>query len=81
MGSYIDGEANRPTGAFRGGIEMAMDFETVKFMRRLLGIVGAIIGGGVGFQYFDLLGAAGGAVIGYVVGWNLVDLFKGRAHK
>jgi len=60
---------------------MAMDFETVKFMRRLLGIVCAVIGAGLGYQYYALLGGAGGALVGYVVGWNLVDLLKGRAHK
>jgi len=60
---------------------MAMDFETVKFLRRLFGILGMVIGGGFGYQYFELLGAAGGAVVGYAIGWNLVDLFKGRAHK
>jgi uncharacterized membrane protein len=60
---------------------MAMDFETVKFMRRLFGIVGAVIGAGFGYQYYALLGGAAGALVGYIAGWNLVDLFKGRAHK
>jgi len=27
------------------------------------------------------MGAIGGAVIGAIIGWNTVDLFKGRAHK
>ncbi len=60
---------------------MAMDFETVKFMRRLLGVVCAVIGAGLGYQYFELLGGIGGLIVGYGVGWNLVDLLKGRAHK
>ena len=60
---------------------MAMDFETVKFMRRLFGVIGAVIGAGAGYRYFDLLGGAAGVFVGYIVGWNFVDLFKGRAHK
>ena len=60
---------------------MAMDFETVKFMRRLLGGLCAVIGAAAGYRYYDMLGGAGGLIVGYVVGWNLVDLIKGRAHK
>ena len=60
---------------------MAMDLETVKFLRRLFGIVCAVIGAGAGYQYYGMLGGAGGVLVGYAVGWNLVDLLKGRAHK
>jgi hypothetical protein len=60
---------------------MAMDFETVKFMRRLFGGLCAVIGAAVGYQYYATLGGAGGVIIGYAIGWNLVDMFKGRAHK
>ncbi len=60
---------------------MAMDFETVKFMRRLFGGLGAIIGATAGYKYYGMLGGAGGLLVGYAVGWNLVDLLKGRAHK
>jgi len=60
---------------------MAMDFETVKFLRRLLGVVCAVIGAGVGYRYYEILGGFGGVLVGYAVGWNLVDLLKGRAHK
>lgn len=60
---------------------MAMDFETVKFLRPLFGIVMLLIGAAAGHQYFELPGAVGGGFLGYVVGWNLVDLFKGRARK
>lgn len=60
---------------------MAMDFETVRFLRVLFGLVFLAVGAAAGYRYFDLLGAAGGALAGYVVGWNAVDLFKGRARK
>jgi len=60
---------------------MAMDFETVKFLRRLFGGLCAFIGAAAGYQYFAMLGGVGGAIVGYAVGWNLVDFFKGRAHK
>ena len=60
---------------------MAMDFETVKFMRILFAFVGAAIGAAAGFKYFELVGAIGGIVIGAIIGWNTVDFFKGRAHK
>lgn len=60
---------------------MAMDFETVKFLRYLFAVVFASIGGAMGVQYYDKTGAIAGVVIGALVGWNLVDLFKGRAHK
>jgi len=60
---------------------MAMDFETVKFMRFLFAFVGAAIGAATGIKYYGTVGAIGGIVIGGIVGWNTVDLFKGRAHK
>ena len=60
---------------------MAMDLETVKFMRRLFGVVFALIGAAAGHRYYGTLGAVGGIFVGYVVGWNIVDLLKGRAHK
>ena len=63
------------------GVLMAMDFETVKFLRYLFAVVFASIGGAMGVQYYDKTGAIAGVVIGALVGWNLVDLFKGRAHK
>jgi hypothetical protein len=60
---------------------MSMDFETVRFMRILFGLVFLVVGAAGGYIYFGTLGAAGGALVGYVVGWNTVDLFKGRASK
>ena len=54
---------------------MAMDHETVKFLRFLC------IGAAAGHSYYGMLGGAGGALIGYIVGSNVVDLFKGRASK
>jgi len=60
---------------------MAMDFETVKFMRFLFAFVGAAIGAAAGIKYYGTVGVIGGVVIGAIVGWNTVDLFKGRAHK
>ena len=60
---------------------MSMDFETVKFLRVLFAFVFACIGIAAGFKYYGLLGSAGGAFVGYIIGWNLVDLVKGRAGK
>ena len=60
---------------------MAMDFETVKTLRVLFGFVLLLVGAAAGYQYFELAGAVGGGFLGYVMGWNLVDLFKGRARK
>ncbi len=60
---------------------MAMDFETVKFLRLLFALVFAFVGIAAGLKYFGILGAIGGAFLGYIVGWNTVDFFKGRAHK
>jgi hypothetical protein len=61
-----------------------MDFATVRFLRFVFAVTGALIGAAAGYRYlsaFPLLGPAGGAVVGAVVGWNAVDLIKGRAHK
>jgi len=60
---------------------MSMDFETVRYMRILFAIVFAAVGGAGGARYFGLVGGIGGAIIGAFVGWNAVDLVKGRAHK
>lgn len=60
---------------------MAMDHETVKFLRFLIGVLGLCIGAAAGHSYYGMLGGAGGALIGYIVGSNVVDLFKGRASK
>ena len=60
---------------------MALDFETVKFLRVLFGLVFLVVGAAGGYKYFDLLGALGGGFLGYVAGWNAVDFLKGRAHK
>jgi small-conductance mechanosensitive channel len=60
-----------------------MDFETVHFMRIVVGIVGTVVGAGAGLKYlgFGLTGAVAGGIVGLIVGWNAVDLFKGRTHK
>jgi hypothetical protein len=60
---------------------MAMDFETVKFMRVLFAVIFAAVGGAGGYKYFGVIGAIGGGLVGALVGWNTVDLLKGRAHK
>lgn len=60
---------------------MAMDFETVKYLRLIFAVVFAFVGVAGGLKYFGPFGAVGGALAGYVVGWNTVDFFKGRAHK
>jgi hypothetical protein len=61
-----------------------MDFATVRFLRLVFGVVGALVGAAAGFRYvgqFPMLGTLGGAVLGAAIGWNAVDLIKGRAHK
>jgi uncharacterized membrane protein len=61
-----------------------MDFATVRFLRVVFAVTGALIGAAAGYRYvpgFALLAPVGGAVIGAIVGWNAVDLIKGRAHK
>ena len=60
---------------------MSMDFETVRFMRVLFAIVFAAVGGAGGIKYFGIGGAIAGVILGAIVGWNAVDLVKGRAHK
>jgi hypothetical protein len=68
---------------------MSMDFETVRFLRFAFAVIFAIVGGAAGIKYGGILpGQIGaivapaiGAVVGAIFGWNLVDLFKGRAHK
>jgi len=73
-----------PSGAANAKVGvngMPMDFETVRFLRVTFAIVFACVGIAAGFKYYGLLGSAGGAFIGYIIGWNLVDLVKGRAGK
>jgi hypothetical protein len=53
----------------------------VRFLRVLFGLVFLAVGAAAGYRSFGPLGAAGGALAGYVIGWNAVDLFKGRARK
>ena len=63
---------------------MSMDFATVRFFRIVFAVTGALIGAATGYRYlsgFQILGPAGGAVVGAIIGWNTVDLIKGRAHK
>jgi len=67
-----------------------MDFETVRFLRIIFGVVFAVVGGAAGVKYGpgllgpqngSLVGPIVGAVVGAIVGWNAVDLVKGRARK
>lgn len=58
-----------------------MDFETVKFLRRLFALIFTFVGAAAGYRYYDMIGGVAGALVGYVFGWNAVDLFKGRARK
>ena len=60
---------------------MAMDFETVKQLRILFAIIGAVVGAAAGFRYFESTGVLVGIAIGAIVGWNAVDLIKGRTQK
>jgi divalent metal cation (Fe/Co/Zn/Cd) transporter len=63
---------------------MSMDFATVRFMRVVFAVTGALVGAAAGYRYlpgFPVLGPAGGVVVGAIAGWNAVDLIKGRAHK
>ena len=68
---------------------MAMDFETVRFLRAIFLVIFAVVGGAAGVKYGpvllgtqgELIGPIVGAVIGGIAGWNAVDLFKGRARK
>jgi len=61
-----------------------MDFATVRFFRIVFAITGALVGAAAGHRYFGgfpIFGPVGGAVVGAIIGWNTVDLIKGRAHK
>jgi hypothetical protein len=61
-----------------------MDFATVRFLRVVFAITGTLIGAAAGYRYlpaYPLLAPIGGAVVGFIVGWNAVDLIKGRAQK
>jgi len=60
---------------------MALDFETVRFLRWVFAVVGLCIGGAAGIKSYGTNGALVGAAIGAVIGWNVPDLFKGRAQK
>jgi len=63
---------------------MALDHSTVRSLRWLFGAVFGLVGAAAGFRYLQDLGAAGiagAAAVGAFVGWNFVDLFKGRSHK
>ena len=60
---------------------MAMDFETVKYLRRLFGVLFACVGAAAGYKYYGTLGAVVGVFVGFAVGSSVVDLFKGRAQK
>ena len=60
---------------------MALDFETVRFLRWVFAVVGFCIGGAAGIKYYGMTGALVGGAIGAIIGWNVPDLFKGRAQK
>ena len=60
---------------------MALDFETVRFLRWVFLVVGFCVGAAAGFKGYGTTGALIGGAIGAVVGWNIPDLFKGRAQK
>jgi len=64
-----------------GGDAMAMDFETVRFLRFVFAVVGFFVGGAAGIKYYGTTGGLIGGVIGAIVGWNTPDLFKGRTQK
>ena len=63
---------------------MALDFATVRFLRILFAIVVGLVGAGAGLRYFpslSIISIAIGGLIGFGGGWNIPDLFKGRAQK
>jgi len=69
---------------------MSMDFETVRFLRVIFGVIFAVVCGAAGVKYGPvllgpengpLIGPVVGAVVGGIIGWNAVDLVKGRARK
>jgi uncharacterized membrane protein len=65
----------------RGSSAMAMEFESVRFLRFVFGAVVVCIGGAAGIKYYVTTGGLIGGVIGAIVGWNIPDLFKGRPQK
>jgi membrane associated rhomboid family serine protease len=69
------------SGAPKGRDAMAMDFETVRFLRIVFAVVGFCIGGAAGIKYYGATGGLIGGVVGGIVGWNTPDLFKGRTQK
>jgi len=65
-----------------------MDFATTRFFRIVFAITGALVGGAAGYRYlstFPMLGPTSsaiiGTIVGIIVGWNAVDLIKGRTTK
>ncbi|MGD9254065.1 MAG: hypothetical protein PVG92_09055 [Holophagae bacterium] len=60
---------------------MALDFETVRILRWVFALIGAAAGSAFGLDHYQIFGAIGGALAGGLLGWNLVDMFKGRAQK
>jgi hypothetical protein len=60
---------------------MAMDFETVRYLRWVFAVVGFCIGGAAGIKNYGTTGALIGGVVGAIIGWNVPDLFKGRTQK
>jgi hypothetical protein len=60
---------------------MAMDFETVRYLRIIIAVIGFFVGAAAGFRYYEATGALIGGFIGAFVGWNIPDFFKGRAQK
>ena len=49
-----------------------MDFETVRFLRYLFAVVVACVGGAVGVQYYDRMGAIGGVVVGAIIVYQIL---------
>ncbi len=63
---------------------MALDHSTVRSLRWLFGAVFGLVGAAAGYRYlggYGIVGVAGAAAVGAFVGWNFVDLFKGRPQK
>ena len=46
---------------------MAMDFETVRFLRFVFAVGGFFVGGAAGLKYFGTIGVLIGGVIGAIV--------------
>ena len=68
-------------GIAQGSDAMAMDYETVRFLRFAFAIIGFCVGGAAGIKDYGTMGGLIGGVIGAIIGWNLPDLFKGRTQK